>query len=99
MKKWLPAIGTAVVVALVTVLGWFWSAVESLRRGRAQAHSDKLAEEFKQKVVAAKAASAQRKAETDAAVAKVDETAALERQADSVEFANALIADEQRKGG
>lgn len=97
MKKWLPAIGTAVVVALVTVLGWLWCAIDSLRYARAKSKSDKLAGEFKQKVVAAQAASAQRKAETDAAVAKVDETAALERQADSVELANSLIADASGK--
>lgn len=58
--------------------------------------SKELAEHLKAKVADIKAAAAVRKAETDVAVAKVDETAQVDAGRDSVELANDLISG---KGG
>lgn len=94
--KWVWLVGVLSGIAAAAVAFFFAkSRIEADAKKKA---SEQLAEDLKHKVAEIKAAQAERKAETDAAVAKVDEAALVDASRDSVELANDLIG-EARKGG
>ena len=69
------------------------------RRGHRDVEVEKKAEALKAKVAEVKAEQAARKEATDAAVAKVDASVAVDAAKDPVDLANALIADAQGGSG
>ena len=69
------------------------------RRGHRDAEVEKKGEALKAKVAQVKAEQAARKEATDAAVAKVDASVAVDAAKDPVDLANALIADAQSGSG
>jgi len=93
--KWVWLVGVLSGIAAAAVAFLFAkSRIDAEAKKKA---SEQLAEDFKHKVAEIKAAQAERKAETDAAVAKVDEAALVDASRDSVELANDLISG-ARKG-
>lgn len=77
--------------ALASLAAWFGGVGKWIKDKNMLAAKQDLAEQLKAKVAALKVAKAERKEKTDAAVAQVDEAAALDRAKDPVAFANDLI--------
>lgn len=86
---WLLGIVTAVCAA---ALAWILGLGALVRRQEAEKAREEIANQFKAKVAALKAQRLAQKEHTDAAVAKVDETAKVDASRDPVELANALIS-------
>lgn len=84
-----------VVASALGMLALFFGKKKIEEQAKQDA-SKELAENLKAKVAEIKAAAAERKAETDVAVAKVDEAAKADAARDSVDLANDLISG---KGG
>lgn len=92
--KWIWLVGVLSGLAAAAVA--FFLGKKKLAENVAQQTKEHLAEQLKAKVAEVKAAAVERKAETNAAVAKVDEAAQVDAGRDSVELANDLISG---KGG
>ncbi len=92
--KWIWFVGVLTGIAAAAVA--FFLGRKKIEEQAKQDASKELAEHLKAKVADIKAAAAVRKAETDVAVAKVDEAAKVDADRDSVELANDLI---RGKGG
>lgn len=89
---WLVGVLTGIAAGALA----FFLGRKKIEEQAKQDASKELAEHLKAKVAEIKAAAAERKAETDVAVAKVDEAAKVDADRDSVELANDLI---RGKGG
>lgn len=89
---WLVGVLTGIAAGALA----FFLGRKKIEEQAKQDASKELAEHLKAKVAEIKAAAAERKAETDVAVAKVDEAAQVDAGRDSVELANDLI---RGKGG
>lgn len=89
---WLVGVLTGIAAGALA----FFLGRKKIEEQAKQDASKELAENLKAKVAEIKAAAAERKAETDVAVAKVDEAAQVDAGRDSVELANDLI---RGKGG
>lgn len=89
---WLVGVLTGIAAGALA----FFLGRKKIEEQAKQDASKELAEHLKAKVAEIKAAAAERKAETDVAVAKVDEAAKVDAGRDSVELANDLI---RGKGG
>ena len=89
---WLVGVLTGIAAGALA----FFLGRKKIEEQAKQDASKELAEHLKAKVADIKAAAAERKAETDVAVAKVDEAAQVDAGRDSVELANDLI---RGKGG
>jgi uncharacterized membrane protein len=92
--KWIWLVGVLSGLAAAAVA--FFLGRKRIEEQAKQDASKDLAENLKAKVAEIKAAAAERKAETDVAVGKVDEAAKVDADRDSVELANDLI---RGKGG
>lgn len=77
--------------AMASLAAWFGGVGKWIKERNLLAAKQDLAEQLKAKVAELRLAKAERKEKTDAAVAKVDEAAALDRAKDPVAFANDLI--------
>lgn len=92
--KWIWLVGVLSGLAAAAVA--FFLGKKKLAEDVAQQTKEQLAEQLKAKVAEVKAAAAERKEATHAAVEKVDEAALVDASRDSVELANDLISG---KGG
>lgn len=77
--------------ALASLAAWFGGVGKWIKEQNLLAAKQDLAEQLKAKVAAMKAAQVARKEQTNAAMEKVDEAAAVDRAKDPVAFANDLI--------
>lgn len=93
--KWIWLVGVLTGIA-AGALAFFFGKKKIEEQAKQDASKD-LAEHLRAKVAEVKAAAVVRKAETDVAVGKVDEAAAVDAGRDSVELANDLISG-ARKG-
>lgn len=85
---------------LMFVGGLFVSVLKFFQgKSRRDVEVEKKADALKAKVAEVKAEQAARKEATDAAVAKVDASVAVDAAKDPVDLANALIADAQSGSG
>jgi SepF-like predicted cell division protein (DUF552 family) len=89
---WIYVVGILTAVGAF-VLAWTLGLGETLRKREKEKASKELAADLKAKVEEIKAERAEEKAAVELAVAKIEADAEKAKAADSVDVANALIAD------